>query len=135
MFKKPFLIIIVVLTIFSFLIRIYRLTEPNRYYFDEVYHAVTAKAYADNNRDAYDPFAQAPKEGTAYDWLHPPLAKLIQAASIKILGDQPLAWRLPSLVFGTAIIPLTFALAFLLRFPWLLLYLPFYIHKKRNFYI
>ena len=117
MVKKFPIIFIIFLTILSLFLRAYRITEPGHYYFDEVYHAVTAKAYADNNRDAYDPFAQAPKEGTAYDWLHPPLAKLIQATSIKVLGDRPIAWRLPSLISGTAIIPLTYILAFLLFGP------------------
>lgn len=105
------------LTLFSFILRLYRITEPKQYYFDEVYHVVTAKAYSDNNPVAYDPFAPAPKEGTAYDWLHPPLAKLIQAGSIKIFGDSPLGWRLPSAVFGTVIIPATFFLAFMLFGP------------------
>src|SRR3989344_8039306 len=111
------IVFIIFLTIFSLALRAYRLTEPNHYYFDEVYHAVTAKAYADNNKSAYDPFAPAPKEGTAYDWLHPPLAKLIQAGSIKIFGDVPLGWRLPSVIFGTAIIPATFVLANILFGP------------------
>lgn len=111
------LIFIVILTLFSLFIRSYRVTEPGYYYFDEVYHAVTAKAYADNNSDAYNPFAPAPKEGTAYDWLHPPLAKLIQAGSIKMFGDIPIGWRLPSVIFGTAIIPATFALSFILFGP------------------
>lgn len=108
---------IIVLTVFSFSLRFYRFTEPGHYYFDEVYHAVTAKAYADNNPVAYDPFAPAPSEGTAYEWLHPPLAKLIQAGSIKILGDNPVGWRTPNLIFGTAIIPAVFILAYLLFGP------------------
>jgi len=103
--------------LFSLGLRAYRLTEPNHYYFDEVYHAVTAKGYADNNPAAYNPFSPPPKEGTAYDWLHPPLAKLIQAGSIKIFGDVPLGWRLPSVIFGTAIIPATFILANILFGP------------------
>jgi len=114
---RKFLVFVIVLTLFSFILRLYRITEPKQYYFDEVYHVVTAKAYSDNNPAAYDPFAPAPKEGTAYDWLHPPLAKLIQAGSIKIFGDSPLGWRLPSAVFGTAIIPATFFLAFILFGP------------------
>lgn len=105
------------MTLFSFFLRLYRINEPKQYYFDEVYHAVTAKAYSDNNPAAYDPFAPAPKEGTAYDWLHPPLAKLIQAGSIKIFGDNPLGWRFPSVTFGTAIIPATFVLALILFGP------------------
>ncbi len=109
--NKFSIVFIVLLTIFSLALRLYRFTEPGHYYFDEVYHAVTAKAYADNKPEAYDPFSPAPKEGTAYDWLHPPLAKLIQAASIKIFGDNSFGWRLPSVIFGTAIIPATFILA------------------------
>jgi dolichyl-phosphate-mannose--protein O-mannosyl transferase len=115
--NKSAIIFIISLTFFSLFLRLYRIGEPNHYYFDEVYHAVTAKAYADNNPAPYDPFSPAPKEGTAYDWLHPPLAKLIQAGSIKIFGDVPIGWRTPSLVFGTALIPATFVLALILFGP------------------
>lgn len=111
------IIFIIFLTLFSLSLRAFRFTEPSHYYFDEVYHAVTAKAYADNSPAPYDPFSPPPKEGTAYDWLHPPLAKLIQAGSIKIFGDGPLGWRLPSVIFGTAIIPATFFLANILFGP------------------
>ncbi len=114
---KKLIIFIILLTLFTFSIRLFRITEPERFYFDEVYHVVTAQAISTNNPDAYDPFAKAPQEGTAYDWLHPPLAKLIQAASIKIFGDSPFGWRLASVVFGTILIPATFVLAFLLFGP------------------
>ncbi len=114
---RKFLILLLLITAFSFVVRVYRYTEPNKYYFDEVYHVVTAAAYAENNKNAYDPFAPPPKKDTAYDWLHPPLAKLIQAGSIKIFGDTTFAWRLPSVIFGTAIVPATFVLAYLLFGP------------------
>lgn len=114
--KFPF-IFVLFLTLFSLALRAYRINEPNHYYFDEVYHAVTAKAYADNNPAAYDPFAPAPKEGTAYDWLHPPLAKLVQAGAIKVLGDNSVAWRLPSLIIGTALVPAVFLLSFMIFGP------------------
>ena len=115
--SKKLIIFIVLLTFFSLIIRVYRLSEPNHYYFDEVYHVVTARAYANNDPAAYNPFSPPPEEGTAFDWLHPPLAKLIQAASIKVIGDKPIGWRLPSAIFGTALIPATFALAYLLFGP------------------
>ncbi|OGD85702.1 hypothetical protein A2164_01505 [Candidatus Curtissbacteria bacterium RBG_13_35_7] len=115
--SRKLIAFIVVLTLLSFSIRLFRITEPNHYYFDEVYHVVTARAYAQNNPAAYDPFSPPPEEDTAFDWLHPPLAKLIQAGSIKIIGDNPLGWRLPSVIFGTAIIPVTFILALLLFGP------------------
>lgn len=101
-----------ILVLLSLSIRLFRIAEPQRFYFDEVYHVVTAEAYANNNKAAYDPFAPAPMEGTAYDWLHPPLAKLIVAGSIKILGDNTFAWRLPSAIFGTLIVLATFLLAY-----------------------
>src|SRR3989344_7778617 len=109
--SKKLIIFISLLTFFSLAHRVYRLNEPNHYYFDEVYHVVTARAYANNDPAAYDPFSPHPEEGTAFDWLHPPLAKLIQAASIKLLGDKPVAWRLPSAIFGTALILATVILA------------------------
>ena len=108
---RNFILILVIITIFSAAVRLFRINEPARYYFDEVYHVVTARAFAQNNPAAYDPFAPPPEEGTAYDWLHPPLAKLIQASSIKVFGDKPLAWRLPSAIFGTALILATAILA------------------------
>ncbi|MEX2028669.1 MAG: phospholipid carrier-dependent glycosyltransferase [Candidatus Curtissbacteria bacterium] len=115
--SRKLIAFIIILTLFSFLVRFYRLSEPDRYNFDEVYHVVTAKGYAANNPAAYDPFAPPPEEKTAYDWLHPPLVKLIQAAFIRSLGDEPEFWRLPSTVFGAAVIPAVFILAFILFGP------------------
>lgn len=112
--KSIFLAVIIIITTFSFGIRIFRISEPNHKYFDEVYHVVTAEAYARNDPAAYNPFSPPPEAGTAYDWLHPPLAKLIQAGSIIIFGDHPFAWRLPSVIFGTGIVVATFFLAYLM---------------------
>lgn len=111
--NRKILLILAILLVFSFAIRIFRLGEPKEYYFDEVYHVVTARAYSQNNPAAYDPFAPPPEEDTAFDWLHPPLAKLIQAGSIKVFGDGPFFWRLPSAVFGTAIVLATFVFAYI----------------------
>src|SRR3990172_4187472 len=108
---RHFLLILAIITIFSAAVRLFRINEPARYYFDEVYHVVTARAFSQNNPAAYDPFAPPPEEGTAYDWFHPPIEKLIQASSIKLLGDKPVAWRLPSAMFGTALILATAILA------------------------
>jgi len=45
---------------------------------------------------------------------HPPLAKLIVAGSMRLFGDNPLGYRIPSVVLGTAIIFLLYAIARLL---------------------
>jgi len=94
-------ILLLLLLILTFFFRASRLSTPPNYVFDEVYHVPTIKAIANNNKDSYNPFAKSPEPNTAYDWLHPPLAKLIQAASINLLGENSFAWRLPSAVFGT----------------------------------
>jgi dolichyl-phosphate-mannose--protein O-mannosyl transferase len=87
--------------IINFLLRLFRLDYPKNYIFDEVYHVPTFRAFSQNNPAAFDVYAKSPEPNTAYDWLHPPLAKLIQAGSIKLLGDNSFAWRFPSALFGT----------------------------------
>lgn len=81
--------------------RLWRINQPANYVFDEVYHVPSLRAFAQNNPAAFDVYAQAPEPNTAYDWLHPPLAKLFQAGSVLIFGDNSFAWRFPAAVFGT----------------------------------
>lgn len=42
--------------------------------------------------------------GLDVNTVHPPLAKLLIAASMWIFGDNPVGWRLPSVIFGSAAI-------------------------------
>jgi dolichyl-phosphate-mannose-protein mannosyltransferase len=100
-----------ILLLSSFVFRINRLSTPSSYVFDEVYHVVTSRAYSQNNPEAYNPFSAPPEPNTAFDWLHPPLAKLIQASSIKLIGDSSFAWRFPSAIFGTLSIATLYYLA------------------------
>jgi len=93
-------IFLIILFFISFFLRFIRLSYPQSYVFDEVYHVPTIRAYSQNNPAGYEWWQPAPEPNTAYDWLHPPLAKLVQAGSIKLLGDHSLAWRLPSALFG-----------------------------------
>jgi len=106
----PIALLITLLTI-SFLFRTIRLNNPPIYIFDEVYHVPTIRAISQNNPAGYEYWQKAPEPNTAYDWLHPPLAKLLQASSIKILGDNSFAWRFPSAIFGTASIAVLYFLA------------------------
>lgn len=105
--KKHYLLLGIWLAI-SLVIRLYRLGTPDSYYFDEVYHVVTAKAYAENNPAGYEWWHAAPEPGTAYEWLHPPLGKLFMAAGIKLFGATAWAWRFPGVLFGIGIIWLTY---------------------------
>lgn len=104
---KYLLIILVV----AFAVRIYRISEPPKYYFDEVYHAVTAKLYARNDPAGYEWWHPAPEPDTAIEWLHPPIAKLTQAVGIKIFGENALGWRVSSVLFSLGVISATYYLA------------------------
>ncbi|WAT17924.1 glycosyltransferase family 39 protein [Aurantiacibacter sp. MUD11] len=63
-----------------------RLTVPSTPYFDEVHYLPAARAVLDL--------------GFATNLEHPPLAKQIMALGIMLFGDEPLGWRLMSVVFG-----------------------------------
>jgi dolichyl-phosphate-mannose-protein mannosyltransferase len=71
--------------------RLYQLGFPPKRIFDEIYFPVMARKYL---------------EGVYFFDLHPPLGKFIMAASIAVLGDTPLGWRLMPALFGLAMIPL-----------------------------
>lgn len=93
-------IILALILAWGLITRIYRIDQPKTYYFDEVYHAFTAEAYSRNDPRGYEWWHTSPMEGTAYEWLHPPLSKLLMGASIRVLGNVSYAWRLPSVIFG-----------------------------------
>ncbi len=65
-------------------------------YFDEIYFVRTAEQYLN---------LQSP-----YEWTHPPLGKLIQAAGIIFFGYNPFGWRIMGVIFGTLMIPLMYLL-------------------------
>lgn len=99
-FLKPKYILIVILILTAFL-RLFRLDYPNQYVFDEVYHAYTAKEYLKGNKDAWSPWGKSTEEGTAFEWLHPPIEKEIMTASMYLLHTTDAwAWRLPGALFG-----------------------------------
>lgn len=86
----------------SLFLRLWRLDIPQETYFDEIYHVPAVQMMA--NGDFQTPFewwhqADWP---SYFDWLHPPLAKYIQALSLNFLDFLPavIAWRLPSVVFS-----------------------------------
>jgi len=81
---KLYLILILV---FGFLTRIYRLSLPPKEYFDEVYHAFTAKLMLEGDPKAWEWWNPHPK-GYAYEWSHPPLAKLGMQLGMKIFGEK-----------------------------------------------
>ncbi len=84
---------------------------PTDYYFDEDYHIETAKLVLTQDMRAFEwwhepltyRYVNTLGRPTAIEWLHPPVAKYLQAASIWKFGDTPLGWRFPSAVSGAGI--------------------------------
>ena len=93
----PHLRIALLLLVAAAAFRLPGLSYPPEEYFDEVYHAKTAKQYLER---------QPPIE-----WVHPPTAKLLIAVGVWAFGYQPWAWRLAPAVAGTLLAPVFFLFA------------------------
>jgi dolichyl-phosphate-mannose-protein mannosyltransferase len=80
-------------------------TYMSQTYFDEIYFVRTAEQYL---------HLQSP-----YEWTHPPLGKLIQAAGIVAFGFSPFGWRFVGVIFGTLMIPIIYILGKKLFGTWI----------------
>lgn len=74
-----------------------QISYMNSTYFDEIYFARTAYEYANGL--------------TAYEWVHPPLGKVIQMLPIAVFGMNPLSYRLMGNIAGILMIPVLYILA------------------------
>jgi dolichyl-phosphate-mannose--protein O-mannosyl transferase len=83
----------------------YPATYMTETYFDEIYFVRTAEQYL---------HLQLP-----YEWTHPPLGKLIQAAGIEMFGFSPFGWRFMGVIFGTLMIPVMYLLGKRLFGTWI----------------
>ncbi len=73
------------------------LAFPTEEYFDEVYHAKSARQYLAGENPV--------------EWVHPPTAKLLIAIGVAVFGYEPWAWRLPAALAGIALAPVFFFFA------------------------
>lgn len=104
--------LLVAILAFTFFTRVYRLETPSVYIFDEVYHALTAKLVARNDVQAFEWWNPPVEPDTAVDWLHPPLAKYTQAASMLVFGENSFGWRFSSVIFGVLVVWATYQLMY-----------------------
>jgi len=102
--------ILIAVVLFSLVSRLAYLSKPTNEYFDEVYHAFTAREMLHGNKAAWE-WWNTPPEGFAYEWTHPPLAKLFMWGSMKVFGENAFAWRLPGAILGTGIVYLIYLIA------------------------
>ena len=94
--EAPLGLLLVAMVAFGVFLRVHALGVPDSLKWDEVHYVDTARSYVAHQ----------------YAWNdHPPLGKLIIAASMGLLGDTPVAWRLAPLLFGLANIGLVAWLA------------------------
>ncbi|MCS7116764.1 MAG: phospholipid carrier-dependent glycosyltransferase [Nitrososphaerales archaeon] len=87
----------IILTLLAFLIRIWRLEEPNALVFDEFYYAQAAYSYVKNLTDP--------------NWVHPPLGKEMISIGILIFGYNPFGWRIVSAIIGALSITIIYLTA------------------------
>jgi dolichyl-phosphate-mannose-protein mannosyltransferase len=111
-----------------FVVRLGSFGNPPDYVYDECYQAFTAHRYTRGEPEAWNPRASrddAARHGTedmtpstSYEWVHPPTAKLIMAASIKLFGFRAWAYRFGSVLFGLLALVALWRLAARLRGEW-----------------
>ncbi len=109
--KQYYGTLLLVILAISFFSRVWNLSNPEGYIFDEVYHGVTSKLISRNDPRAYEWWNAPVEPNTAVDWLHPPLAKYTQALGIRFFGENAFGWRFSSVIFGTLVVFMTAQLA------------------------
>lgn len=109
--KKKFIkYCLIAILLFSFITRVGWLNSPKNEYFDEVYHAFTARLVLHGDPKAWEWWNPHP-EGFAYEWTHPPLAKLGMVLGMKIFGENSFGWRFPGALLGVGSVLLVYLLA------------------------
>jgi len=93
---------IIGLTLVGFALRLYKADIPDRLIGDELYYVPEARNALGINEEG------VPR---LYRVGHPPLAIILISLGIRLLGDNPLGWRVSSIVAGGLSIPVFYLLA------------------------
>jgi dolichyl-phosphate-mannose-protein mannosyltransferase len=96
---------------FAFITRVFDLGSPSTMYFDEVYHAFTAKVIMSPDAAKAWEWWNTPPPGFAYEWTHPPVAKLGMVVGMFIFGQNSFGWRIPGALLGVGSVFLVYLLA------------------------
>ncbi len=90
-------------------LRLYNLGSPPEHMFDEVYYAKDARAIIDGRMEGRPGSSWEP--GDVVSWPHPDAGKMAIALGILVAGDDPIGWRLPSVIAGLALLAAVYPLA------------------------
>ncbi len=104
-------VVLYVIMAFAFITRVFDLSSPPTMYFDEVYHAFTAKVILSADAAKAWEWWNTPPPGFAYEWTHPPIAKLGMALGMIIFGQNSFGWRIPGAILGVGSVFLVYLLA------------------------
>ena len=105
--------------------RLWHLSTPADYMFDEIYYAKDAKAIVDGRVTPKPPYRW--EAGDEVSWPHPELGKMAIAVGVVLFGDRAFGWRVPSVVAGMVLLACVYPIARRLGLgpPWALLALLF----------
>ncbi len=95
---------------FALVTRVFDLNSPKEMYFDEVYHAFTAKVIMGSDVAKAWEWWNTPPTGFAYEWTHPPLAKLGMVLGMSLFGQNSFGWRIPGALLGVGSVFLVYLL-------------------------
>jgi predicted membrane-bound dolichyl-phosphate-mannose-protein mannosyltransferase len=109
--SKQARIILGVILSFAFFSRVFNLGSPPNEYFDEVYHAFTAKVILSSDTAKAWEWWNTPPAGFAYEWTHPPLAKLGMVLGMEIFGQNSFGWRIPGALLGLGAVLMVYLIA------------------------
>lgn len=103
-------IFLAVIIAFAFVTRVFSLGNPPQEYFDEIYHAFTARQMLHGNPKAWE-WWNTPPTGFAYEWTHPPLAKEGMVLGMLVFGENSFGWRIPGAILGVGSVFLVYLIA------------------------
>lgn len=98
-------IALIAVTAIAAITRFFRLSNPDKFIFDEVYYANEACLYMRGAERLCD----FPKSGPPAE-VHPPLAKWMMGVGIEAFGFEAFGWRIVSAVIGVATVALLYML-------------------------
>jgi dolichyl-phosphate-mannose-protein mannosyltransferase len=116
---QPAMAVMVAMMLLCFFLRVLWLDQPpGSLIFDEKYYVSAARTILDLPQPQDSPYAHNPP-GKDPNQEHPPLAKLIMAYNMRVLGDNAWGWRWGSVVAGTLAIVFMYQIGRLVGLgPW-----------------